>query len=1162
LNFSLKFIGRSIFIFCFGAALLALDSKPSNAQEAPPPPVPAQPQDAAPPASLPQLPATPPAPASVTFEVTGSARGGKTPLPGVTVTAANTLTGKKYVAATNSEGKFSLSGLPRGRYVVRVEFMGFAAFTQEVVLNPENPAAKVDAELMLASRQQEQANNAMTALAAAGRGFQSLAMENSLSSFGGANGDGGTAFGNSGGQNNGDMVSLPLNGAGAEGPTESVSVSGAQGRTQDFGMGNEEELQQRIQEFRERMQREGGGAFGPPGGGGAFGGGPGIVMMGRMPKGFNINQPHGLFYYTNDNAALDARAYSLTGIPSAKADYNQARFGFNAGGPLNISKIFHGGNKWFFFGGWNGSRGSNPYDAFSTVPTQLERNGDFSQSTYHDGSAVQIFNPQTGQPYQFNGTPNVLAPTSITTAAQSLLNYIPLPNMASNAFGQNFHYVTSANSSSDMVMFRLVHNFSAGGPGGGPFFISSGGPGGSVGGSRGRRRAQNNINFGLNWARGSNSIVNPFPSQAGGNSTQGLNASAGWVYGKGRVTNNLRVNYNHNHVATTNLYSNVTDVAGLAGINGVSANPFDWGLPGISFTSFGGLSDPTPRRELDQTYTLSDTISWNHAKHNFRFGGDYRRILQSFHSARNAAGSFVFTGYATSQYTAAGTANCPGPLPCQVADTGHDFADFLLGFPQQTSLQFGTNSYNFRSNSYDFFVQDDWRFRSSLSFNLGLRYEYNSPYTEGNNRIANLDVAPGFTAAAPVLPGGTGPYNGIFPNSLLQPDRHDWAPRVGIAWKPQKKTVVRAGYGINYNLAQYGVMIQNFAFQPPFANTATNSTDVNALTAGSALTLSHGFPTTSGTVTNNFAVNPNYRLGYVQIWNLDIQRELPGGVVLNTGYNGAKGTRLDIERALLVAGNQPFTYESSEGNSILHAASVRFRKRMAKGIGLGAQYVYSKSIDDASSIGGGGSVVAQNPFDISADRGLSSFDQRHKFTGNWICDLPIGENRYFSPKGALGHIFGAWQWSGDFTVGSGLYFTPRVLGGGLDIARGVSGSLRANVVPGQTISISNPTPLEWFNKAAFCDPNASTCINPNGSPFGNAGRNIIEGPGQVTLDMSLNKTITIKESRALDLRFSANNVFNTVRFTSINTVVNSLTFGEVTGTGSMRRVTMTARFRF
>ncbi len=1159
----MKSIRRSIFVFSLTAILLPLRAR---AQETPPASAPQATTPAAP-APAPQIAA---APVPATFEIIGSARSGKTPLPGVTVTAANTLTGKKYVAATNSEGKFTLSAMARGRYVVRIEFMGFAAFTQEVVLNPENPAAKVDAELMLASRQQEQSNNAMAALAAAGRGFQSLAMESTLSSLGGGNNDFGGANGAGGSQNNGDVSSLPLNGAGAEGPTESVSVSGAQGRTQDFGVGNEEELQQRIQEFRERMQREGGGAFGPPGGGGF--GGPGIIMMGRMPRGFNINQPHGVFYYSDDNAGLDARPYSLTGIPTARADYNQARFGVNVGGPLNIPKIFHGGNKWFFFGGWNGSRGSSPYDAFSTVPTQPERNGDFSQATYHDGSPVQIFNPQTGQQYQFNNNStscpqpcaNVLDPSLITLAAKALLNYIPPPNMTANAFGQNFHYVTLANSSSDSVMFRLVHNFGAGGgPGGGaPFFISS--AGGGVGGAGGgRRRAQNNINFGLNWARSSSSIVNPFPSLTGGNSTQGLNASAGWVYGKGRATNIFRVNYNHNHVATTNLYSGVTNVDGLAGITGVSTDPFNYGLPGISFTSFGGLSgDPTPRRELDQTYTLSDTISWNHAKHNWRFGADYRRILQSFHSARNAEGSFVFTGFATSRYAAAGAASCPGPRPCPLADTGSDFADFLLGYPQQTSLQFGTSSYNFRANSHDFFVQDDWRFRPSLSFNLGLRYEYNGPYTEANNRVANLDVAPGFTAAALVLPGGTGPYNGSFPASLIRPDRNDWAPRVGIAWKPEKKMVVRAGYGINYNLAQYGTMIQNFAFQPPFANAATNETDVAEFAGGTPLTLANGFPAaSSGTVTNNFAANPNYRLAYVQVWNLDIQQELPGGVVLNTGYNGAKGTRLDTERALLVAGNQPFIYESSEGNSILHAASARIRKRMAKGIGLSAQYVYSKSIDDASSFGGGGSVVAQNPFALSADRGLSSFDQRHKFTGNWIYDLPIGENRHFVAKGALGHLFGAWQWSGDFTVGSGLYFTPRVLGGAVDIGRGVSGSLRANTVPGQTIALSNPTTLEWFNTAAFCAPSA-TCVNPNGTPFGDAGRNIIEGPGQVTLNMALNKTITIKESRAFDLRFSANNVFNNVHFTSINTVVNSLTFGEVTATGSMRRVTMTARFRF
>ena len=196
--------------------------------------------------------------APATFELTGAVHSGKTPLPGATVTAANTLTAKKYVAATNSEGKFTLSGMTRGRYVVRVEFMGFAVFTQEVVLNPENPSAKVDAELILASRQQEQSNNANNALVSAGRGFQSLAMENTLSALAGGNGSGGFsgANGAGGGQAAADLSSLPLNGAGAEGPTESVSISGAQGRTQDFGSFNEDELQQRIQEFRERMQRE------------------------------------------------------------------------------------------------------------------------------------------------------------------------------------------------------------------------------------------------------------------------------------------------------------------------------------------------------------------------------------------------------------------------------------------------------------------------------------------------------------------------------------------------------------------------------------------------------------------------------------------------------------------------------------------------------------------------------------------------------------------------------------------------------------------------------------------------------------------------------------------------------------------------------------------
>jgi len=316
-------------------------------------------------------------------------------------------------------------------------------------------------------------------------------------------------------------------------------------------------------------------------------------------------------------------------------------------------------------------------------------------------------------------------------------------------------------------------------------------------------------------------------------------------------------------------------------------------------------------------------------------------------------------------------------------------------------------------------------------------------------------------------------------------------------------------------------------------------------------------------VTNNFAIDPNYRLGYVQIWNLDLQKTLPHGFLLNAGYNGAKGTHLDEDRAILTDNAQPFIYESSNANSVLHALSVRVRKRMASGLGFSGSYNFSKSIDDASSIGLGGVIVAQDAFNISADRSLSSFDQKHRFTGSWMYDLPFGENHRLASKGAISHVLNGWQWSGSTTIGSGFYFTPNVRGGSVDIGRGVSGSQRANLVAGQSISLGDPTSLEWFNTAAFCAPTTVfTCVNPAGSAFGDAGRFIIAGPGQFSLNMALNKTIQIHESRSLDLRIQANNVFNIVQFTGLNTTVNSLAFGEVTSAATMRRITFVARFRF
>jgi outer membrane receptor protein involved in Fe transport len=176
-------------------------------------------------------------------------------------------------------------------------------------------------------------------------------------------------------------------------------------------------------------------------------------------------------------------------------------------------------------------------------------------------------------------------------------------------------------------------------------------------------------------------------------------------------------------------------------------------------------------------------------------------------------------------------------------------------------------------------------------------------------------------------------------------------------------------------------------------------------------------------------------------------------------------------------------------------------------------------------------------------------------------DLPFGDGKRFLIRGPLSHVVDGWQWSGNFTIASGLYFTPNVLGATLDIQRGVSGSLRANVVAGQSIGLANRTTKEWFNTAAFCVPGPG-CTGTAGGTYGDAGRNIIEGPAQFTFDMAMSKTITIRETRALELRLQATNIFNTPYFSSLNTTVNSLVFGQVSGVANMRRITTVARFRF
>ena len=1062
------------------------------------------------------------------------------PLPGVTITATNTLTGQKATTWTDVTGQYSLQVPANGRYVVRTQMAAFSPATQEVLINAANRDEQANLELMLLSRAQEAAAQEQKATAALGaRGFQSL----QLTQGEGADLTGGGEQGAGGGLNAGAEVSAA---------TESVAISGNVNNSSLASM-SPEAWQQRIEEMRAQggilviggqagqpgqpgpPGSTGGqvlqlGGFGGPGGFGGFGGPGGFGGRGGGRGRFNFNRPHGSAYYSVGDSALNAAPYALAGRPVSQPDYIQQHFGGSIGGPLNIPKIYNGGSKTFFFLNYNGSRGKTPYDQYSTVPTLAERGGDFSALTN------PIFDPTTNT--QFSG--NAIPSGSISSIAKGLLPYIPLPNVAGTDF-KNFHYVTSALSNSDNLNFRLNRSFGAAS-------AQRRGPG-RFGGSR------NNLSIGIHYHGASANETNPFPSVGGSSDSRSTDVQVSYTRSFGKLVNSLRGDYNRSRINTQNLYAFNQDITGTLGINGVSSNPFDWGLPTLSFSDFGSLQDITPQLQRNQTISFGDSLIWTHGKHTLRWGGDFRRIELNAETDSDPRGAFIFTGLNTSQI---------GANSQPVTGTGSDFADFLLGLPQQTSVEYGQNDH-FRGNSWDLYAQDEWRVRGNLSLNIGLRYEYVSPLVELNDRIANLDVNPEFladpnfapaSAISVVTPGQTGSTH--LPDSLMHPDRNNFAPRIGIAWKPLSNTVVRGGYGVNYNTTAYQSIIQQLAFQPPFSVTQTN-----VLSATPGLTLANGFPAPSpGAITNNYGVDPNFRVGYVQIWNLDVQQTIRPTILLNVDYVGTKGTALDILTApnrlpsgVRIASVQPFDWETSQGDSTAEIGMVRLRKRLQGGVSIGGTYMYMKAMDDASSIGGTSKIVAQNSFNLAAERSLSSFDQKHRFTGDFMWELPFGhDRRWLRDNNAWRAIFGDWLWTGDWTIASGLPVTPRLLNSVAEVNRGTNGTLRPDVVPGQSISISNPSIGEWFNTAAFTDP--------TGDSYGDARRNSIIGPGSLLFDMAMTKQIPLRESRVLEFRASASNVFNTPQYSSIDTTLNSPTFGQVVSVGAMRSITLTTRFRF
>ncbi len=1042
----------------------------------------------------------------------GVVKAGTVALPGVTVTATNTLTGKRYATTTDVTGAWRMQIPANGRYVVRAELLAFAPATHEALLNATAGREQVvDFALELASRVAKadaasgvDVSQAVRALAA--NGLASVGLLSSLGAGTEAAEGGTTASG----------VSTPGAAGNQAFGTDSVAVTGQAGQVSPLaGMD-----QDRLRDVMETVRTQLGGSFGGGDLGammGGFGGGPGGGGFGGGRGGFRNfrpDQPHGAVFWTGGNSALNALPFTLPGAAGAGAQRQPQngtnRFGLTLMGQPYLPGVTKPSGKETVFLTLSGQRNSTPFDQYAQVPDGAERAG---------------------------------CAGGATPPGCKLLAYFPMPNLSQpTGAGYNYYFASTAQQNQTQAGLRYMRGLGANGA---SLLSRMGGQGGTGSGKRNQTQqgVRQSVNGNGNWSHSAGENLNLFPKLGGKTATDSYSVQLGYSLGYKKLNNNLQAGWNRSQSQAKNFYTGTSEnVAAGLGIGGpggglLTTDALNFGVPNVVLTGFtSGLSEQQPSVRVNQTISLTEALSWGHGKHNYRFGGDFRRVHQDVLGGANATGTLYFTG----------------------AATGTAVGDLIAGLPEESSINASVKKSYLRENVWDVFAQDDWRVLPALSLTYGLRYEYFSPYAEKYDRLAELGVSGDFSQVGTVTPGCQGGLCSGLPAGLVYPFRAGLAPRFGLAWRLKGQTVVRAGYGMNFNNGQYATFATAMAHQAPWANVQTN-----VASAGAPIALADAFPVVEAKQPATYALEPHYTLPYVQTWNVDVQKTLPKGIVLNVGYNGSKGTHLDITSAPRpgsqvnpygLAGDVLFNYEQSEASSRFEAGTVRLRKRMEHGVSLGATYQYSHSIDDAGSVGGTSTVVAQNWQNLRAEEGNSSFDVRQKVTGDYVFELPFGPDKYWLTKGGtVARIVEGWSVSGSFVFASGTPLTPRYAAQTGDVANGTAGTLRPDRVGGVSLGAGAGSVTEWFNTGAFKAP---------AGQFGTASRNSIAGPGTVQNNMSLSKTASLGDTRSLELRASASNVFNTVQYAGVDTTVDSRTFGQVTSATGMRQFTFQARFRF
>jgi hypothetical protein len=840
----------------------------------------------------------------------------------------------------------------------------------------------------------------------------------------------------------------------------------------------------------------GGGGFA---GGGRFGGGRGFPGGGRGGRGFGANansfgnarrnrrsQYNGNIALILDNSALDARPFSLTGQDTPKSDYNHFRTTGAFGGPLKIPKLLSG-EKTTFFINYQLTRNRNASVATGLVPTLDQRS------------------LATGDGF-----------------ASSLLRYYPLPNFSGGS-RYNYQIPILGTGNQSNVNARVNQTINT--------------------------KNQLTGNFAWQDNRTTNPNIFDFLDS---NTTTGVNTGLQWTHHfTTNLISNLRYNFSRSSGQTTPYFADSQKILPNTVAPGSDSAPGFTGPPSLSFSSgITGLSDGNFSLNHNTTNQIGENLIWIHGKHNFTFGGDFRRLDFNQLSQQNPRGSFLFNG----------------------SFTGNDFTDFLQSDPATSSIAYGNADKYFRASWLDAFVNDDWRMRSNFSLNFGLRWDFQAPVTELYNRLVNLNIGPNFSSAPPVCATANIPVDprvpmtscavanqAGLPDALLRPNYREFQPRIGLAWRPLTghSTVVRAGYGIYYNTSVYQPLANQMAQQSPLSYSVTqpNSTE-------SPYTMATAFLTPAINATpQTYAIDPNFHIGYLHYWQASVQQNLSSSIVLTLNYQGNKGTHQvqeflpNTSPAGSPASPYPsgYLYVTSNGNSNYNAASVQLQRRFRSGFSWKATYIFSKAIDDAQALGGRagfGAAYAQNWLDLSAERSVSSFNRTH--TLNLTSQYSTGQGARGGTllSGWKGALAKDWTFSTTLTAGSGLPETPIILSR-VATGTGVTGTVRADYVGG---SLATALPGYGFNTAAFA--------NPLSGQWGDAGRNIITGPVQFGLNASAGRVFRVGERRSFDLRFDSTNVLNHVTYSSWNTTFGGPLFGLPSGANAMRSMQLTLRFRF